>query len=273
MQEGAVVAYASKQLKPHEENYPTHDLELEAIIFALKIWRHHLYGVQFELFSDHKSLKYLFDQRELNMRQRRWMEYLNDFDFCLNFHPGKANVVDDALSRKALYASEMLMHQCDLHEKFRDMNLNVVYWSRGVRINRMELSCELRSMIARAQEHDLDLQKRKGNPEFTIAPDGVILFEGRTCVPNNEEIKRLILEEAHKSSFSIHPSSTKMYHDLKKGYWWPNMKAEIADFVSRCLVCQQVKVEPQKPGGLLQPLEVPEWKWEHITMDFVGALP
>jgi hypothetical protein len=93
------------------------------------------------------------------------------------------------------------------------------------------------------------------------------------CVPNNDEIKRLILEEAHKSGFSIHPGSTKMYHDLKKGYWWPNMKAEIAEFVSRCLVCQQVKVEHQKPGGLLQPLEVPEWKWEHITMDFVGALP
>jgi hypothetical protein len=248
MQEGAVVAYASRQLKPHEENYPTHDLELAAIIFALKIWRHHLYGVQFELFSDHKSLKYLFDQRELNMRQRRWMEYLKDFDFSLNYHPGKANVVADALSRKALYVSELLMHQCDLYEKFRDMNLNVVYWSRGVRINRMELSCELRSMIAQAQEYDPDLQKRKSNPEFTVDPDGVILFEGRTCVPNNEVIKRLILEEAHKSGFSINPGSTKMYHDLKKGYWWPNMKAEIVDFVSRCLICQQVKIEHQKPG-------------------------
>jgi hypothetical protein len=103
MQEGAVVAYASRQLKPHEENYPTHDLELAAIIFALKIWRHHLHGVQFELFSNHKSLKYLFDQRELNMRQRRWMKYLKDFDFSLNYQPGKANVVADALSRKTLY--------------------------------------------------------------------------------------------------------------------------------------------------------------------------
>jgi hypothetical protein len=157
MQEGAVVTYASRQLKPHEENYPTHDLD----------------GVQFELFSDHKSLKYLFDQRELNMRQRRWMEYLKDFDFNLNYHPGKANVVADALSRKALYASELLMHQCNLYEKFRDMNLNVKYRSKGVRINRMELSCELRSMIAQAQEHDLELQKRKGNPEFTVASDGV----------------------------------------------------------------------------------------------------
>jgi len=102
MQGDNVIAYASRQLKTHEENYPTHDLQLAAIVFALKVWRHNLYGAQFDLFSDHKSLKYLFDQRDLNMRQRRWMEYLKDFDFELKYHLGKANIVDDALSRKAL---------------------------------------------------------------------------------------------------------------------------------------------------------------------------
>ncbi|GAU28976.1 hypothetical protein TSUD_391740, partial [Trifolium subterraneum] len=273
MQDGAVVAYASRQLKPHEENYPTHDLELTAIIFALKIWRHHLYGVQFALYSDHKSLRYLFDQKELNMRQRRWMEYLKDFDFELNYHPGKANVVVDALSRKALYASEILMHQCGLCEKFRDMNLSVTYRMGGVKLNRIELTCDLRSTIGNAQEKDMDLQRRIGKPEFTVADDGVIQFGSRICVPNNAELKRLILDEAHKSGFSIHPGSTKMYHDLKKNYWWPNMKTEIAEFVSRCIVCQQVKIEHQKPAGPLQPLEITEWKWEHITMDFVSGLP
>ena len=98
MQSRGVVAYASRQLRPHEGNYPTHDLELAAIVFALKIWRHYLYGVRFEVFSDHKSLKYLFDQKELNMRQRRWMEFLKDYDFELKYHPGKANVVANALS-------------------------------------------------------------------------------------------------------------------------------------------------------------------------------
>ncbi|GAU34277.1 hypothetical protein TSUD_321230 [Trifolium subterraneum] len=273
MQESAVVAYASRQLKPHEENYPTHDLELAAIIFALKIWRHHLYGVQFALYSDHKSLRYLFDQKELNMRQRRWMEYLKDFDFELNYHPGKANVVADALSRKALYASEILMHQCGLYEKFRDMNLNVTYRKDGVKLNRIELTCDLRSIIGSAQEKDMDLQRRIGKPEFTVADDGVIQFGNRICVPNDADLKRSILEEAHKSGFSIHPGSTKIYHDLKKNYWWPNMKTEIAEFVSRCIVCQQVKIEHQKPAGPLQPLEIPEWKWEHITMDFVTGLP
>ena len=101
MQKGRVVAYASRQLKKHEENYPTHDLELAAVVFALKLWRHYLYGESLEVFFDHKSLKYIFTQRDLNARQRRWMETLDDFDFSLQYHPGKANVVADALSRKS----------------------------------------------------------------------------------------------------------------------------------------------------------------------------
>ena len=101
MQSERVVAYGSRQLKNHEHNYPTHDLELAAIVFSLKIWRHYLYGEQFELFSDHKSLKYIFTQRDLKMRQHRWMEYLEDYDFTFHYHPGKVNVVADALSRKS----------------------------------------------------------------------------------------------------------------------------------------------------------------------------
>ena len=95
------MAYGFRQLKNHERNYPTHDMELAAIVFTLKIWRHYLYGEPFEVFSDHKSLKYIFTQRDLNMRQRRWMEYLEDYDFTLHYHPGKENVVADALSRKS----------------------------------------------------------------------------------------------------------------------------------------------------------------------------
>ena len=101
MQSGRVVAYGSLQLKNHERNYPTHDMELATIVFALKIWRHYLYGEQFEVFSDHKSLKYIFTQRDLNMRQCRWMDFLEDYDFTLQYHPGKVNVVADALSRKS----------------------------------------------------------------------------------------------------------------------------------------------------------------------------
>ena len=125
MQEKRPVAYASRQLKVHEKNYPTHHLELAAVVFALKTWRHYLYGSQFQVISDHKSLKYLFDQKELNMRQRRCMEYLKDYDFELLYHPGKANVVADALSRKRVHISDMMVKELELIEKLRDMNLSL----------------------------------------------------------------------------------------------------------------------------------------------------
>ena len=101
MQNGKVVAYASCQLKKREQNYPTHDLEMAAVVFALKIWRHYLYSVTCEIYTDHKSLKYIFQQRDLNLRKRRWMELMKDYDCSILYHPDKANVVDDALSRKS----------------------------------------------------------------------------------------------------------------------------------------------------------------------------
>ena len=100
MQQSRVIAYASRQLRPYEQNYPTHDLELAAVVFALKIWWHYLYGEKIEIFTDHKSLKYIFSQKELNLQQRRWLELLKDYDINIQYHPGKANVVADALSRK-----------------------------------------------------------------------------------------------------------------------------------------------------------------------------
>jgi hypothetical protein len=102
MQDGKVIAYASRQLKKHEQNYPTHDLELAAVVFALKIWRHYLYGESCDIFTDHKSLKYLFTQKELNLRQRRWLELIKDYDLTIQYNPGRANVVADALSRKSV---------------------------------------------------------------------------------------------------------------------------------------------------------------------------
>jgi hypothetical protein len=101
MQENRVIAYASRALRPHEQNYPTHDLELAAVVHALKIWRHYLMGAHCNIYTDHKSLKYIFTQADLNMRQRRWLELIKDYDLEVHYHPGKANVVADALSRKA----------------------------------------------------------------------------------------------------------------------------------------------------------------------------
>ncbi|KAL0554584.1 hypothetical protein IC582_008508 [Cucumis melo] len=129
MQQSKVVAYASCQLKSHEQNYPTHDLELAIVVFALKIWRYYLYGEKIQIFTNHKSLKYFFTQKELNMRQRRWLELVKDYDCEILYHPGKANVVADALSRKVSHSAALITRQAPLH---RDLERAEIAVSVGV---------------------------------------------------------------------------------------------------------------------------------------------
>ncbi|GKA50239.1 putative reverse transcriptase domain-containing protein [Tanacetum coccineum] len=206
MQREKVIAYASRQLK-----------------------RHYLYGTKCVVFIDHKSLQNILDQKELNMRQRHWLELLSDYDCEIQYHPGKTNVVADALNLSAHIKSKkgVVLHNEDL---------------RGM-INKLE---------PRA--------------------DRTLCLNNRSWIPCLGDLRALIMHESHKSKYSIHPGSDKMYQDLKKLYWWPNMKAEIATYVSKCLTCAKVKIEYQKPSGLLVQPEIPQWKWENITMDFVTKL-
>ena len=127
MQEGRVVSYASLQLRPHERNYATHDLELAAVVHALKTWRHFLIGNHCDVYTDHKSLKYIFTQKELNLRQRRWLELIKDYDMKLHYHPGKANVVADALSRKS-YVNTLTAGGLpqELIDDLRDLRLEII---------------------------------------------------------------------------------------------------------------------------------------------------
>ncbi|KAJ9560649.1 hypothetical protein OSB04_005809 [Centaurea solstitialis] len=255
MQRGKVIAYASRQLKAHEANYPTHDLELAAVVFALKLWRHYLYGVRCTIYTDHKSLHYFMDQRNLNMRQRRWLEVIKDYDCEILYHPGKANVVADALSRKG--SSLLLRVPC----------------------MRMTVSASLIELIRQSQEEAVKQENQrkeriKGQVDRLVADSrGLLTRYGRVWVPVSCEARQTLLDGAHKSKFSIHPGATKMYRDLRASYWWPGMKREVARYVEKCLTCLRVKAEHQRPHGKLQPLEIPEWKWEHVTMDFVTGLP
>ncbi|GJS97268.1 putative reverse transcriptase domain-containing protein [Tanacetum coccineum] len=241
MQREKVITYASRQLKPHEENYTTHDLELGAVVFALKIWRHYLYGTKCTVFTDHKSLQHILDQKELNMRQRRWLELLADYDCKIHYHPGKANVVADALSRK---------------ERIKPLRVRALV---------MTLHPKLPSQILEAQteaikEENIKAENLRGmDKAFKVRPDGTRYIKNRSWLPLFGNLRDLIMHESHKLKYSIHPGSDKMYQDLKKLYWWPNMKAIIAEYVGKCLTCSRVKAECQKPSGLLIQPEIPTW--------------
>ena len=151
MQEGRVIAYASRQLRKHEVNYPTHDLELAAVVHALKIWRHYLLGNVCHIYTDHKSLKYIFTQPELNMRQRRWLELIKDYNLEVHYHLGKANVVADALSRKS---------HCNIVEALLEDGFNLLH---PAVLHNITISCSLESKIIELQQTDVGIShiKRK----------------------------------------------------------------------------------------------------------------
>ncbi|GJY16585.1 putative reverse transcriptase domain-containing protein [Tanacetum coccineum] len=214
MQRDKVIAYASRQLKVHEKNYTTHDLELGVVVFFLKMWRHYLYGTKCVVFTDHQSLQHILDQKELNMRQRRWLELLSDYDCEIRYHPGKANVVADALSRK---------------ERNEPLRVRALVLTIGLNLPVQILNAQVE---ARKEENygteDLGGMIKK----LEQRADGTLCLRNRSWIPCFGDLRELIMHESHKSKYSIHLGSDKMYQDLKKLYWWPNMKAEIATYVS-----------------------------------------
>jgi hypothetical protein len=273
MQNGQVVSYASRQLRKHEENYPTHDIELAAVVHALKIWMHYLIDHRCEIYSDHKSLKYIFTKSVLNLRQHRWLELIKDYDVRINYDLGKANVVADPLSHKK-YCNATLMRP-ELHQEFGYLNLAMVHETTTT----IEMEPTLEAEIKKAQLEDEKMKeiwqliKENKTSDFIEDDHGTLWLISQICIPNRKSIRELIVWEAHDSTYSIHPGSTKMYKDLKTKYWWHSKKRDIAEYVSLYDTCQRVKAEHQRPAKLLLPLKIQEWKWEEIIMDFTVRLP
>ncbi|GKD80973.1 putative reverse transcriptase domain-containing protein, partial [Tanacetum coccineum] len=208
MQREKVIAYACRQLKIHEKNYMTHDLELGAVVFALKMWRRYLYGT-------------------------KWLELLSDYDCELRYHPGKENVVADVLSRKS---------------RPKPLRVRALVMTIGLNFPVQILN----ALVEARKEENYETEDLCGMiKNLEPRADGMLCLKNRSWIPCFSNLRSLIMHESHTSKYSIHPGSNKMYQDLKKIYWWPNMKAEIATYVSKCMTCAKVKAEYQKPSGLL----------------------
>ncbi|GJU66499.1 putative reverse transcriptase domain-containing protein [Tanacetum coccineum] len=206
------------------------------LCYTLRSGAFYLYGTKSVIYTDHKSLQHIFSQKELNMRQRRWIELFSDYDCEIRYHPGKANVVADALSRK---------------ERVKP---------KRVRAMNMILQSSIKDRILAAQKEAVDefAGLQKGLDEMIEQrSDGTLYYLDRIWVPLKGEVRTLIMDEAHKSKYYVHPGADKMYYDLRDRYWWPRMKKDIAKYVSKCLTCLKVKAEHQRPSSLLQQPEIP----------------
>ncbi|GJX14755.1 putative reverse transcriptase domain-containing protein [Tanacetum coccineum] len=215
-------------LMQNEKNYTTHNLELGAVVFALKIWRHYMYGTKCTVFIDHKSLQHILDQKKLNMRQHRWLELLSDYDCEIRYHPGKANVMADSLSHK---------------ERIKPLRVRALVMTIGLDLPRKILEAQIEAMKPKNIEAEdvggmirKDLSKEKLEPRA----DGTLCLNNRTWLPCYGDLRTLIMHKSHKSKYSVQ---------------------------------FRVKDEHQKPSGLLVQPEIPQWKWDNITMDFVTKLP
>jgi hypothetical protein len=192
-------------------------------------------GTKCQVYTDHKSLKYIFTQKDLNLRQRRWLELIKDYDLEIHYHPGKANLVVDALSRKEhVHAAIVAQLPNELVEDFERFKLGIVAHTEGIT---MEVEPTLEQEIHNGQIDDVKIQEIKDlmaegrGPDFTEDEQGTIWIKNRICVPEIDNLCETILKEAHDTDYSIHPGRTKMYQDLMQKYWWYGLKRDVASHV------------------------------------------
>ncbi|KAL4279073.1 hypothetical protein GQ457_03G013180 [Hibiscus cannabinus] len=262
MPDERVVAYASRQLKTHERNYPTHDLELATVVFALKIWRHYLYGERCHIYTDHKSLKYLLSQKELNMRRRRWLELLKDYDCVIDYHPGKASVVADALSLKTVVDLKAMFARLSL---FDDGNLLVELQVKPTLIDEIKAKRPLDpSFASRVRLIE------QGSVDYSFDENGVVCYRGKFWVPHDADLRQTILWESHGSPYTVHPGGNKMYRDLRSQYWWKGMKCDLTSWEDHLPLVEFVYSNSFQSSIQMAPYEALYGRRCRTTLGWIG---
>ena len=249
LQDDHPVAYESRKLNDTERRYPIHDKEMTAIVHCLRVWRHYLLGSRFVIQTDNVATSYFQNQKKISPKQARWQDFLAEFDYIMEYKPGKTNVIADALSRKAELAT-LSRVTCDFADRIKE-GLNQDLLTK----NLMEMA-------------------REGKTRKFWVEGGLLFTVGnRMYVPRWNNLRREILKECHDSKWAGHPGTHRTKAIIERSYYWPNMRSDIDAYVRTCLICQQDKVEQAKPAGLLEPLPISERPWESISMDFISALP
>jgi hypothetical protein len=245
MQNHHPIAFESRKLREHECLYSIYDKEMLAIMHALAKFRQYLVGGKFKIKTDHNSLKYFLDQKDLNERQQKWVSKVQAFDFEIEYVKGKSNVVADALSRKPAIS---------LMEISPDWKAHLL-----VEYSKNKFTCELLDGLVQ-------------DDRYSIVND-IIYYKGRIYLVPESGLKKKILQATHDSPLAGHQGFLKTYRMIRERFSWKGLKEDVLKYVKECSTCQQNKVEHTHPAGLLQPLPIPEGKWESISMDFITGLP
>lgn len=253
MQKQRPIAYFSQALTERQRLKSVYERELMAIVFAIQKWRHYLVGRKFVVRTDQKSLKFLLEQREINMEYQKWLTKILGFDFDIHYKPGMENKTADALSRKNP-VTELFAVSVPVSIQLEEVGTEV------------ERDAELSKVVEELRKDP------KTHPEYALV-QGRLLRQGKLVIPKTSRLIGLILHEFHDSKYGGHGGVLKTQKRIGALIFWPGMMTDIRRYVAACQVCQRHKYSTLAPGRLLQPLPIPNNVWEHISLDFIMELP